>query len=414
MKIKMKLERALSFKKQKRVAFTFFSAAGLVGLMAVYQNCSMTPAGNGLTLGAASTGGATSNPLSLSVNPSTVNTALNIQISFSAIATGGTSPYTFKWILNQAVTSCSSTLGTCALNFSNVGTSYLNVSATDSAGHTTSYNVPVMVSTTVVSPSISLTSDTTSIAAGGTVNLNAAITGGQSPFVYNWGITGSSSPPCSTSSSACAAVFATGGTFSAGVTVTDANNLSVTAPAISITVANTVIVPVPPPVSLSGYNCPLISSIICDDATVCWSTCLGQVTKNSTCTWHGFNAVAYTAACALVPAVSAPYSCPDQASSGCDSMSACQTSCVGDLSVSPVCYTHMSSGVRQPVACSALGGTSAPVYLCPASQSIGCTSASSCPSTCQGQVSTTSTCHYAGLGGIATTVQCTLMGTYSF
>lgn len=105
---------------------------------------------------------------------------------FSASASGGTSPYTYQWYVNDGAVGTNSASYT--FNAASAGSFLLYVNATDSAGvpATVKSNVvSVTVNTALVAPTVSASPGT--VNQGQTSSLTStAVTTGTSPYTYQW------------------------------------------------------------------------------------------------------------------------------------------------------------------------------------------------------------------------------------
>jgi len=163
------------------------------------------------------------------------------------------------------------------------------------------------------------------------------------------------------------------------------------------------------------YLCPVQFSENCMDGSLCESTCLGQFQYTPTCTWYAMNAVPTPVTCTAVSHLTTVFSCPVQLSSNCVNASLCESTCVGQLQAAATCSTFGTGGVATNVSCTdETGKGSLPLYECPVVASTGCSNTSLCETTCVGQISTLSTCTYRGPSAVAMITSCTLLGDQTF
>jgi hypothetical protein len=163
------------------------------------------------------------------------------------------------------------------------------------------------------------------------------------------------------------------------------------------------------------YLCPIHFSESCMDGSLCESTCLGQFQDTPTCTWYAMNAVPTSAPCTAVSQITAVFSCAVELSTNCQNASLCESTCVGQLHAAATCSTFGMGGVATNVSCTdEVGQGSLPLYQCPVTASTGCTNTSLCETTCVGQISTLSTCTSRGPNAVATVASCTSLGDQTF
>ena len=170
--------------------------------------------------------------LTAAANPPAGDAPVNV--SLTALPSGGTAPFTFSWSFGDG--SAASTSQNPSHTYA-AGSYTAQVTLTDAAGHTANSSVAI-----TVSPTLGATAGAspTSGQAPLTVNLTATPTGGKAPYTYSWDFGDGSA--LSTSQNP-AHVYASAGTFTAKVTVTDAFGSKVTAsaPAVTVTIAPLVV-----------------------------------------------------------------------------------------------------------------------------------------------------------------------------
>jgi PKD repeat protein len=152
-----------------------------------------------------------------------------VTVSLSSTPSGGTLPYSYSWDFGDA-----STPGTTqnpSHIYTGAGTYTAALTVTDAAGHSAKASVVV-----TVSPALSATANAspTSGQAPLTVSLGATPSGGKTPYTYSWNFgdgtaLGTTQNPSHT--------YVSPGTFTAKVTITDANGAKVTVNATAVTVS---------------------------------------------------------------------------------------------------------------------------------------------------------------------------------
>ena len=151
-----------------------------------------------------------------SVNPADAG----MPVTFTAVPSGGTSPFSYAWTINGAAQG--STTAQLSYSFSSPGTFRVNVTATDTVGYVATYS---FTETVHADPAASATSSMNPSDAGMSVTFSATVTGGTSPFTYAWTV---NSAPSGTSSTLVYA-FSASGTYTVSVTVTDTDGQTSTA-----------------------------------------------------------------------------------------------------------------------------------------------------------------------------------------
>ena len=160
-------------------------------------------------------------PIAPSFTVSTSPTEVNLPVSFSATASGGTLPYvSFSWNFGDGSALGSGNTVTHA--YASAGTFSVTVTVTDSAGKTGTsaaqsviVNAKLAVSTITASPNPAST--------GQTINFIATTSGGVAPVMCTWNFgDGATGTGCSTTH-----VYSTTGNFTATVTVTDVLSVAI-------------------------------------------------------------------------------------------------------------------------------------------------------------------------------------------
>jgi hypothetical protein len=128
--------------------------------------------------------------LTISVSPSTATIYLSQSQNFTASPSGGTPPYTYQWYENGTLVS-GATSSTWTFTPPSTGIYFIYVKATDSVGEVAlSSNAQLTVEP---KPSILVTINPNSavIDLSQSVAFNSSVTGGKSPFTYQWYLNGS-------------------------------------------------------------------------------------------------------------------------------------------------------------------------------------------------------------------------------
>jgi hypothetical protein len=187
--------------------------------------------------------------LTVSISPSSVTLDAGQSATFSSIVAGGTSPYYYQWYLNgSAVSGATSPSWTYSPSSSGPHAVYLKV--TDGASNILQSNTaPVTVNS---APSVSISPSSATIDVGQSQTFTSTVTGGTSPYSYQWYLDGSqvstsSSYTCSPSSS---------GSHSVYVKVTDTASTPVTVQSngASITVNSALSVSISPSSTTLDYG----------------------------------------------------------------------------------------------------------------------------------------------------------------
>jgi PKD repeat protein len=146
--------------------------------------------------------------VSSSQNPADVGNS----VTFSSSESGGTGTDTYVWYINGVQESTASSF---SYSFSAAGTYYVNVTVTDSDGHSASYSLKETVNP---DPSVVINVVHNPTDVGIWANFSASISGGTGPFSYSWTINGESFTTAHVNYT-----FTASGTFPISLTVTDAN-----------------------------------------------------------------------------------------------------------------------------------------------------------------------------------------------
>jgi len=178
------------------------------------------PQGNGVDIGAYEYQGS-AHPLSAEINASPTSGYAPLSVSFTASASGGTSPYSYSWDFGDGNTSSSQNP---SHTYSSAGTYTVTLTVTDSNSSTATDSLTITAASPPVPLSVFVSASTTSGEAPLTVNFTASATGGTSPYSYSWnfgdGQSSSEQNPSHTFNSA--------GTYTATLTVTDSTSTTAT------------------------------------------------------------------------------------------------------------------------------------------------------------------------------------------
>jgi hypothetical protein len=169
----------------------------------------------------------------LSVTISAFSTSVNVgqTIIFTSNVAGGVPPYSYQWYVNgNTVSGATSSSYTFSSNSPGTYSIYLKV--TDSSGTSESSND---ITITVNPPlSVAITSSASSVDVGSSLKLTSQVSGGVSPYVYQWYVNDNPSNSATSSSFSFDPVSA--GTYSIYLVVTDSTGLTKDSNSLSITV----------------------------------------------------------------------------------------------------------------------------------------------------------------------------------
>ncbi|TMI23677.1 PKD domain-containing protein [Candidatus Bathyarchaeota archaeon] len=157
--------------------------------------------------------------LSASFTYSPASPTIGAQVTFTATASGGTSPYSFDWNFGDNSTAQGNPV---SHSYTKAGSYNVALTVRDSAAptpNTQTMTNPVSVSPTPLSLSVSGPSTATT---GSPVAFTATASGGTAPYTFAWTATGGS--PSSGGGSSFTTTFNAAGTFVVSATVTDANS----------------------------------------------------------------------------------------------------------------------------------------------------------------------------------------------
>ena len=149
---------------------------------------------------------------SVSVSSSQNPTDVGNSVTFSSSVSGGTGTDTYVWTINGVQESTASGF---SYSFSSPGTFYVNVTVTDSDGHTASYSLKETVNP---DPSVVIHAVHNPTDVGIWANFSSSVSGGTGPYTYSWSVNGQSYTTPYVNYT-----FTSSGTFPVDLTVTDAN-----------------------------------------------------------------------------------------------------------------------------------------------------------------------------------------------
>jgi PKD repeat protein len=142
-----------------------------------------------------------------------------LAVNFTGSATGGTSPYTYRWTFGDG---SSSTTRNPSHTYSTAGSYTATLTVTDSQSATNSKSLSISVTAATSQLTAAASANPTSGVAPLAVNFTGGATGGTTPYSYSWsfGDGGSSSTqnPSHT--------YSASGSYTATLSVTDAQNAS--------------------------------------------------------------------------------------------------------------------------------------------------------------------------------------------
>ncbi|MDG6962499.1 MAG: PKD domain-containing protein, partial [Nitrososphaerota archaeon] len=165
------------------------------------------------------------------LSPSTATIQAGSDVTFRVTPTGGTSPYTYYWSIPSGVTvvsGCDSTADTCTVTSAAPGSYSVSVRVTDSANDV-STSSPATLKVGPAPLSV-LVSAPVSATLGSPVTFTATASGGTSPYTYSWNLPGGMSVAsgCGPSDQSCTVIARAPGSYSVGLTVTDADGNTAT------------------------------------------------------------------------------------------------------------------------------------------------------------------------------------------
>jgi len=170
-------------------------------------------------------------PLSASISPSSVSIDLGQSQLFTSAVTGGISPYTYQWCLNDTqVSGATSATWTFAPVSSGSYSVYLNI--TDNIGLMTKSNI---VSVTVsLPPTISIFPTNITMDVGQSETFTSTVSGGIPPYTYQWYLNGIAASGATSAS--WTFTPSSSGSYTVYVNVTDGGGLRAKSNVSSVTI----------------------------------------------------------------------------------------------------------------------------------------------------------------------------------
>ncbi len=163
-------------------------------------------------------------PLAAGIRANSTRLAPGAAATFSAVVSGGLSPYSFAWDFGDGSPTTNGSVA--AHTYSAAGTYVVALLATDSLGGQLAVDLPVTVAYPPLSVLLTFTPDPPR--AGETISFVASAQGGAPPYTYAWsGATAGCRPAANPATLGCPSVAA--GTFAIAVTATDASGRSAAA-----------------------------------------------------------------------------------------------------------------------------------------------------------------------------------------
>jgi hypothetical protein len=127
-------------------------------------------------------------PLSVSISPTSANIVLGGSQQFNSTVTGGVPPNTYQWVLNGTAVS-GATNSTWIFTPAQTGHYNVYLNVTDSLNNKAQSNIVTNI--LVYSPlSVTISPTSANIVLGGSQQFNSTITGGVSPYSYQWVLNG--------------------------------------------------------------------------------------------------------------------------------------------------------------------------------------------------------------------------------
>jgi peptidoglycan/xylan/chitin deacetylase (PgdA/CDA1 family) len=127
--------------------------------------------------------------LSASISPTSVNLNPGGSQQFTSTVTGGVSPYTYQWFYTNGTSITGATSSTLTFKANSTGTYNIYLQASDSYVSSVQSNTATVHVTLPLNATISPTQ--ASITLGQSQNFTASVSGGATPYAYQWVLNGS-------------------------------------------------------------------------------------------------------------------------------------------------------------------------------------------------------------------------------
>jgi hypothetical protein len=170
------------------VSVTFSNATGARMHFDAYGHCCVPITWNHVSWSAHSQDStvlyqAAPSPLTVSITPTSAVLDLGQHVVFASSVSGGTSPYTYQWYLNGTAVG-GATSSSWTFTPASTGSYLVYVNATDSLSKKAKSNIAQVT----VGPalSVSIQPFTSTIILGESVGFTSTVSGGTSPFAYQW------------------------------------------------------------------------------------------------------------------------------------------------------------------------------------------------------------------------------------
>jgi hypothetical protein len=184
----------------------------------------------------------------------TVNSAPSVSISLSAATldvgqsqtftssvSGGTSPYSYQWYLNDAAVS-GATSSTWTFTPSSSGSYSVLVNVTDTVGFEVRSNVATVIVNTA--PSVSISPGSTTLDVGQSQDFTSSVSGGTGSHSYQWYLDGT--PVSSAKGATWSFAPSAAGSYNVHVVITDSLGVNATSSAATVTVNSALFVTASP------------------------------------------------------------------------------------------------------------------------------------------------------------------------
>jgi hypothetical protein len=162
--------------------FTPYSAGSYTVYVNVVDSLGTTAKSNTATI-------TVNNAFSVSITPFSASLTVGGSQSFTSAILGGTSPFSYQWYLNGlAISGASQT----SYSFTSMQSAYytLYCDVTDGAGVTAKSNTALITVTALGELGVSIGSNTTTIDLGQHASFTSSVSGGTSPYSYQWYVNG--------------------------------------------------------------------------------------------------------------------------------------------------------------------------------------------------------------------------------